>query len=544
MKGEAFRILGAQNDKMVFADLLFIYVFLPAVIIFYLIARGCDAILARQRRRNRKLGIMFNENPIMNIGLMAVLLVFYVLGKPAVSAVMLALILLYSFGAEVNENPFANAVLIIFSLIFYAWGEPMYIVLMLVSVMINYVIGLMIDRGSTRSKAALAVGVILNIAIICVFKYSGFIAANLNALGLNVDVPEISLPIGISFYTFQSLSYLADVYYGKVSGQRSMSGLLLYISMFPQLIAGPIVRYTTISEEINTRSISLSDISEGSFRFLVGLGKKVILANQLSVLSSHFLDSDFSGLSMAGAWIGIIAYTFQIYFDFSGYSDMAIGLGRCFGFEFDENFRYPYISPTITDFWRRWHISMGSFFRDYVYIPLGGNRRHQPLNIIVVWLLTGLWHGASWNFVIWGLYFGIILIIEKYTIIKVQEKIPRLLLHIYSMFIIVFGWVIFYFEDFGKLGDFIKVLFGAGTAPKWDIITQGELTGNLYLLILAVICSLPVGELIEDFYNKSMTKGGSALLTIGKSLCAVTLLAVSTLLLIGDTNNPFLYFRF
>ncbi|MDE6595779.1 MAG: MBOAT family protein, partial [Oscillospiraceae bacterium] len=246
----------------------------------------------------------------------------------------------------------------------------------------------------------------------------------------------------------------------------------------------------------------------------------------------------------AGAWIGIIAFTFQIYFDFSGYSDMAIGLGRCFGFEFDENFHYPYISATITDFWRRWHISMGSFFRDYVYIPLGGNRRHQPLNIIIVWLLTGLWHGASWNFVIWGMYFGIILIIEKHTIVKAQEKIPSFLLHIYSMFIIIFGWVIFYFEDFSRLGGFIKIMFGAGSAPKWDIITQGEITGNLYLLIIAVICSLPIGEFIEDFYNRSMTKGGSALLTIGKSLCAVALLAVSTLLLIGDTNNPFLYFRF
>lgn len=529
---------------MIFADLLFIYVFLPVVILFYLLARGGDAILNKQRRRNRKLGIMFNESPVVNIALMALLLIFYVLHKPAVSAVMLALILLYSFGAEVNENPFANAVLIIFSLIFYAWGEPMYIVLMLVSVLINYVVGLMIDRGSKKSKAALTVGIILNIAIICLFKYSGFIAANLNALGMNIDVPDIKLPIGISFYTFQSLSYLADVYYGKVSGQKSMSGLLLYISMFPQLIAGPIVRYTAISEEINTRSISLSDVSEGSFRFLIGLGKKVILANQLSVLSSYFLDGDFNSLSMAGAWIGIIAYTFQIYFDFSGYSDMAIGLGQCFGFEFNENFNYPYISETITDFWRRWHISMGSFFRDYVYIPLGGNRRHQPFNIIFVWLLTGLWHGASWNFVLWGLYFGVILIIEKYTIIKAQEKIPKLFLHIYSLFIIVFGWVIFYFEDFGRLGGFIKVLFGAGQALKWDIITRGELTGNLYLLILAFICSLPVGELVEEIYSRSLTKGGSAFLTIGKSICAVTLLAVSTLLLIGDTNNPFLYFRF
>lgn len=532
------------NDKMIFADLFFIYVFLPAVIIFYLIARCGDAILNRQRRKNRRLGLMFNENPVMNIALMVVLTVFYLWGKPAVSFVMLALILLYSFGAEVNENPFANSVLIIFSLIFYAWGEPFYIALMLFSVMINYIAGLLIDRGTKKSKPALIVGVILNIAIICVFKYSGFIVENLNALGMNIDIPDIKLPIGISFYTFQSLSYLADVYNGRVSGQRSLSGLLLYISMFPQLIAGPIVRYTTISEEINTRSSSLTDVSEGSFRFLVGLGKKVILANQLSEVSSLFLDGDLGSLTMTGAWIGIIAFTFQIYFDFSGYSDMAIGLGRCFGFEFDENFNYPYISSTITDFWRRWHISMGSFFRDYVYIPLGGNRRHQPLNILAVWFLTGLWHGASWNFVLWGLYFGVILIIEKYTIVNVQEKIPKLLLHIYSLFIIVFGWIIFYFTDFGRLGGFIKVLFGAGTAPKWDIITKGELTGNLYLFIAAAICSLPLGQLIEEHYNKTMQKGGAIPMTICKCICAFALLSASTLLLIGDTNNPFLYFRF
>lgn len=529
---------------MVFADLFFIYVFLPAVIIFYLIARCGDMILNRQRRKNRRLGLMFNENPVMNIMLLTVMVAFYLMGKPSVSFVMLALILLYSFGAEVNENPFANSVLIIFSLIFYAWGEPFYIALMLFSVMINYIVGLLIDRGTKKSKAALTLGIILNIAIICVFKYSGFIAENLNMLGLQLDIPDIKLPIGISFYTFQSLSYLADVYYGRVSGQRSMSGLLLYISMFPQLIAGPIVRYTTVSEEINTRSSSLTDVADGSFRFLVGLGKKVIIANQLSELSTFFLDGDIGSLSMAGAWIGMIAFTFQIYFDFSGYSDMAIGLGRCFGFEFDENFNYPYISETITDFWRRWHISMGSFFRDYVYIPLGGNRRHQPLNILAVWFLTGLWHGASWNFVIWGLYFGVILIIEKYTIVNVQEKIPKALLHIYSMFIIIFGWVIFYFTDFGRLGEFIGVLFGAGSAPKWDIVTRGELTGNLYLLIAAAVCSLPLGHLIGEQYSKTMQKGGAIPMTIGKCLCALILLLVSTLLLVGESNNPFLYFRF
>ena len=228
--------------------------------------------------------------------------------------------------------------------------------------------------------------------------------------------PGIALPIGISFFTFQSISYIIDVYRGQVRAQKDFFSLLLYISMFPQLIAGPIVRYSTISAEINRRSISMHDLAEGSFRFLVGLGKKVILANQLGELSAAFLDGDFASLSTGGAWIGILAYTMQIYFDFSGYSDMAIGMGRCMGFHFDENFNYPYVTRTITEFWRRWHISLGSFFRDYVYIPMGGNRRHQPLNILVVWFLTGLWHGASWNFVLWGLYFGAIIMLEKYTI--------------------------------------------------------------------------------------------------------------------------------
>ncbi|MCH5193514.1 MAG: MBOAT family protein [Oscillospiraceae bacterium] len=479
---------------------------------------------------------------------MIYLLFFYLRGEFIYASLILLLLLLCSFGASDNENPFSNAALIIFSLIFYAWGEPLYVALMLVSVTINYIAGLAIDRGGSKSsRAALIVGVALNAAIICVFKYSGFIAETLNQLGLSVPVPDITPPIGISFYTFQSITYLADVYSGKASGQRSMAGLLLYISMFPQLIAGPIVRYTSISEEIESRSISLKDISEGSFRFFIGLGKKVILANQLSVISSKFLDGDLNAVSVAGAWLGIIAFTFQIYFDFSGYSDMAIGLGRCFGFHFDENFNYPYISRTITDFWRRWHISMGSFFRDYVYIPLGGNRRHQPLNLLIVWFLTGLWHGASWNFVLWGLYFGVILIIEKYALLKIADKIPKVILHIYSLFLIIFGWVIFYFEDFSRLGRFIKILFGAGGNRLWDILTGSELAGNAYLLVVSVICCLPIAHLIRDSYKESMKRKNAAsavVLTMGKTLCAFAILAVSTLLLIRNTNNPFLYYRF
>lgn len=378
------------------------------------------------------------------------------------------------------------------------------------------------------------------------FKYADFLAETLNAVGVPVPKPGIALPIGISFFTFQSISYIIDVYRGQVRAQKDFFSLLLYISMFPQLIAGPIVRYSTISAEINRRSISMHDLAEGSFRFLVGLGKKVILANQLGELSAAFLDGDFASLSTGGAWIGILAYTMQIYFDFSGYSDMAIGMGRCMGFHFDENFNYPYVTRTITEFWRRWHISLGSFFRDYVYIPMGGNRRHQPLNILVVWFLTGLWHGASWNFVLWGLYFGAIIMLEKYTIVKIQDRIPGFILHIYSLFIIVFGWVIFYFTDISRMGGFIGILFGGG-ASGWNLVAQNELTGNLWLIIAGIVCCLPIGKGIRSIYEKAAydgSAGAEVLLTGAKTLCAAALLVSCTLLLIGSTTNPFLYLRF
>lgn len=531
---------------MVFADLFFIYIFLPAAMLCYIAARLGDKALNAIRQKKLDFTAI-GENPAANILLLGLMMYFYAKGYILFAALMLTVIAANTLGSSANENPISNAVLILFSLVFYAWGEPFYILLMLFSVGINYVSGILIDRGRRKSKLALAAGVGLNIAIICVYKYAGFIAESLCALGLPVAVPEISLPIGISFYTFQSVSYLADVYQGKVSGQRSLAGLLLYVSMFPQLIAGPIVRYSSISEEIDFRGISLRDVSEGAFRFIVGLGKKVILANRLSVVMYEFLDSDLNSLTLGGAWLGIIAFTLYIYFDFSGYSDMAIGLGRCLGFHFDENFNYPYVCRTITDFWRRWHISLGSFFRDYVYIPLGGNRRHQPLNIIIVWFLTGLWHGASWNFVIWGLYFGVIIMLEKYTIIKAQNKIPAVILHIYSMLVIVFGWVIFYFDDFGRLLQFVKTMFGFGSGGAWNILVQNSLAGNAYLLAAAVIFSLPLGKVIGKYYKESMKLRNAApaiLLTVGKTLCAAALLAASTLLLVRDTNNPFLYFRF
>ena len=487
---------------MVFSDLFFIYVFLPAAALCYALGRCADrSRLAR----------------------------------------------IEEYGGRVrNECPWSNAVLIIFSLLFYAWGEPVYVALMVVSVFVNYVVGVFIDGGRHKSKSALVVGLILNIGIIAVFKYADLLVDTINLLGLHIPRPGIALPIGISFFTFQSISYIVDVYRGEVRAQKNYFSLLLYISMFPQLIAGPIVRYSTISAEINRRRITMHDLAEGTFRFLVGLGKKVILANQLGELSSAFLDGELSTLSAGGAWLGILAYSMQIYFDFSGYSDMAIGMGRCMGFHFDENFNYPYISRTITEFWRRWHISLGSFFRDYVYIPMGGNRRHQPLNLLVVWFLTGLWHGASWNFVLWGLYFGAIIMLEKYTIVKIQDRIPGFLLHIYSLFVIVFGWVIFYFDDFSRLGEFVGVLFGGG-AFGWDLVAQNELTGNLWLLIAGAICCLPIGKGRRGLYEKAAydgSAGAEVFLTGAKTLCAAALLVSCTLLLIGSTTNPFLYLRF
>ncbi|MBR4601902.1 MAG: MBOAT family protein, partial [Prevotella sp.] len=330
-------------------------------------------------------------------------------------------------------NRTKNWVLVLFSLLFYAWGEPVYVFLMLFSVLVNFIAGRVIDRSDRHRKMALVIGLICNILILGVFKYLGFFGSILADLGISVALPTLALPIGISFYTFQSISYLIDVYRRESPAQKRYADLLLYISMFPQLIAGPIVRYDTVATEITDRHVTANDVADGAFRFLVGLGKKVIIANQLSEVADQFLVGGIGNLSTTGAWVGILAFTLQIYFDFSGYSDMAIGIGRCLGFHFKENFNHPYCCNSITDFWRRWHMSLGSFFRDYVYIPLGGNRRHQAWNIFVVWFLTGMWHGASWNFIIWGVYFGFIVAVEKYTILRLKNRMFTPLLHLYSL---------------------------------------------------------------------------------------------------------------
>lgn len=444
-----------------------------------------------------------------------------------------------------HSNRSKNIVLVCFSLIFYAWGEPVYVFLMLFCVFVNYLVGLGIAGLEHYRKVILVIGLILNIAIIGTFKYLGFFAQCLCDMGIEVAKPNIALPIGISFYTFQSISYLVDVYRRESPVQRRFPDLLLYISMFPQLIAGPIVRYGTVAEEIHKRHVNASDFSDGLYRFLIGLGKKVIIANQLSEISDQFLVGGLNTLTMAGAWIGIIAFTLQIYFDFSGYSDMAIGLGRCMGFHFNENFRHPYCCNSITDFWRRWHISLGSFFRDYVYIPLGGNRRHQAINILVVWFLTGMWHGASWNFIIWGVYFGFIVMLEKYTLLKVHDRIPAVFLHIYSMLLVIAGWGIFYFDNFDQMVVFFHAFFG-NVPSFYDFVDESALLDNFWLWIVALVFCLPVRSTVEEWTERLLGDNwfGTTVVYATRIILSVGILILSTALLVGATNNAFIYTRF
>lgn len=484
---------------MVFSDLFFLFVFLPAFLICYAIAAYAD----------RKL---------------------------------------WSCDDGGENFRCKNLMLVVFSLLFYAWGEPVYVFLMLFSVLVNYAAGLLIDASSdARRRWALAFGIACNIVILGTFKYLGFFADILASIGLQVNAPKLSLPIGISFYTFQSISYLVDVYRRQSLVQRRFVNLLLYISMFPQLIAGPIVRYDTVSHEITHRHLRASDFAEGMYRFFLGLGKKVIVANQMSEIADQFLSANSSaGFTMAGAWIGIAAFTLQIYFDFSGYSDMAIGLGRCLGFHFNENFNHPYCCKTITEFWRRWHISLGSFFRDYVYIPMGGNRRHQAFNIFVVWFLTGMWHGASWNFILWGVYFGFIVMIEKYTLLRIADRIPRPLLHIYSLLLVVVGWGIFYFEDFGRMTAFFSSFFGLG-AGGFDIVAQSALTDNFWLWVAALLFCMPVRTFIGQQLLRLMPEPSSlrsGLFFTARLCITLALFVCSVALLVGATNNAFIYTRF
>lgn len=449
------------------------------------------------------------------------------------------------FYAAKKSITYRNIVLIVFSLIFYVWGEPLCVFLLLIGSFVNYLLALLIKkyRGQAGAKIAVTTAIVFDIFMLGIFKYSGFIAENLNLiLPFEIPVPNVRLPIGISFYTFQIISYMIDCYWEKVEVQKSYYKLLMYISLFPQLIAGPIVRYSTIESEINNRKTTLNDLSSGISRFSVGLAKKVILANNLGTIVESFFGSDISGLSVTGTWYAVIVYAMQIYFDFSGYSDMAIGMGRMFGFHFDENFNYPFICKDVSEFWQRWHISLSSFFRDYLlYVPIFGKRRKFG-GLFLVWFCTGLWHGASWNFIIWGLYFGFFIFIEMLVGKKKMKKIPIVIRHIYNKIVIVIGFGIFYFENLSQLGIFFKNLIGLNSNSLIDEFTKLSVTNNLYLLIAAVICCFPVAKLISRLAEKK--DGILYLVSSVKAVANVALLLVSSILLVDATNNPFLYFRF
>ena len=435
---------------------------------------------------------------------------------------------------------YKNLVLVISSLIFYAWGEPVWILALLFSAVIDYIHGRIIDKyfGKWQAKAALISSLVLNLGILMTFKYLGFFNSNINFIfKTNLPVNVFSLPLGISFYTFQTLSYTIDMYRGEIKVQRSLLKFMAYVSMFPQLVAGPIVRYIDIEKQIDNRTVTKEKFEQGIIRFAQGLFKKVILANSAGKVAAMLLDGKLSELSALGAWLGILMYTFQIYFDFSGYSDMAIGLGKFFGFDFLENFNYPYMSKNVTEFWRRWHISLSTFFRDYVYIPLGGNRHDQIRNIIVVWALTGFWHGASWNFILWGLYYGLLLIIEKKCFNGKLLKLPAPIGVLYSMLIVIFGWTLFYFTDMARLGEFLKAMFG-GNAMLADGTALSILWSNIFIIAALAIASTDVIKI--GFEKLEKTK----ISTVAVPAAVVISMFICFTMLVGQTYNPFLYFRF
>lgn len=447
-----------------------------------------------------------------------------------------------------------NLLLLIASLLFYAWGEPKYILIMLFSTIFDYCNGRLISYFETKGqkhtfgRLVLAISVIGNLSILCFFKYTDFIITTFNSLsGQSISLLGLALPIGISFYTFQTMSYTIDVYRQNVPAQHNLISFGMYVCMFPQLIAGPIVRYSDVQKEVDTRNTSFSMCAYGMQRFLLGLGKKVLLANQIGALWEEIYNLGVSDLSTALAWLGALAYTFQIYFDFSGYSDMAIGLGEMFGFHFPENFCYPYESKSITEFWRRWHMTLSGWFREYLYIPLGGSRKgrgRQIVNLFIVWFLTGLWHGAGWNFILWGLYFFVLLVLEKLFLLKLLNHMPAFIQHIYALFWIIFGWVIFACDDITRLKSYIKVLMGIGS----DLLNQLALyewtTHAIFLLILAIASTQLMKNLCNRILQKLSCYIGEASCFWIKSMWCLIIFFLSIAMLVSGSYNPFLYFRF
>lgn len=436
-----------------------------------------------------------------------------------------------------------NIFLFIVNLIFYGWGEPKLVLLMVFNIFFNYIGGWLVDKyraDAKKKKLFLILTCVLDIGILAVFKYTGMITETLNMLPfLNIPELQISLPIGISFYTFQTMSYVIDVYRDDAPVSKNFIDFGTYVALFPQLIAGPIVRYRDVAEQLVNRRETLEMFTKGVKLFMVGLAKKVIIANTMGTLTTNiFATTDENGV--VGTWVGMIAYTFQIYFDFSGYSDMACGLGNMMGFEFLKNFNYPYIAKSITDFWRRWHISLSTWFKEYVYIPLGGNRKgvkRQILNLLIVWGLTGLWHGAAYNFVLWGLYYGLLLILEKFVLKKFLDRLPSFVQHIYTLFIIIIGWGLFYFTDVGQLGEFMVDLFNFGNGICGDQAFN-LIMSNLPMLIIAAVASTPLAAMLYTRFEHRR------FMWIPETLYCMGVLAVSTASLVNQSYNPFLYFRF
>lgn len=443
-----------------------------------------------------------------------------------------------------------NGTLLVFSLIFYAWGEPLYILLMLFSTALDYTNGRLMERYGTtegRRRFFLCCSICVNLSLLAFFKYADFAVSVVNGIfQTQIISPQIHLPVGISFYTFQTMSYIIDLYRGEVKAERSYITYLTYVSMFPQLVAGPIVRFSDIQEQLHCREITRDGIERGVLRFMTGLFKKVLIANQTGALWEEIRVLGAADTSVATAWLGALCFTLQLYFDFSAYSDMAIGMGQMLGFHYSENFRYPLTAVSVTDFWRRWHISLSTWFRDYVYIPMGGNRKGVPrhlLNIAVVWFLTGLWHGASWNFILWGVYYGILLVLEKYLWGKALAKTPQFFQHIYAFLIVVFGFVVFAITDMGELGSYIRLLFSLGSNTLADTRFLWYL-GN-YGIVLGAACILAC-PIYPWICRKASFLGrkGSFVLSLVTGVAVLLLFVMATAYMVSDTYNPFLYFRF
>ncbi|MCI8501127.1 MAG: MBOAT family protein [Oscillospiraceae bacterium] len=458
--------------------------------------------------------------------------------------VFLPLVMLVYYAAP---KQLKNLLILVSGVLFYAWGEPVYVCLMLFTTLVDYTAGRLIARFEERPKARLAcmvTAVSVNLLLLCIFKYSSFVIANLNQVfGLSLIDPKLPLPIGISFYTFQSMSYTLDMYMRNITVQKNFINYAAYVTLFPQIVAGPIVRYKEVAAELEHRTVTLTKVGEGVGIFLRGLGKKVLLANNIGMLWTTVKASPLDELSVLTAWLGILAFTFQIYFDFSGYSDMAVGMGKMMGFNFPQNFDYPYLSKSISEFWRRWHITLGSWFRSYVYIPMGGNRvgtLRLLRNLLVVWFLTGLWHGASWNFILWGLYFGVLIILERFFLGKYLKKLPAVLQVAYSFLLVVFGWVLFEFDSLGNVGQYLAAMFGGNGGVFFDGQSLYLLTSYLLLLLICAVSATNYPKrLVEKISGRF-----PVCVRYASPVFEACLLLLCTAFLVNSTYNPFLYFRF